>query len=63
MVQCVHRHQGNTARDVFQGWREASEPGVQEIRKYVASDGLVGGQGPDFAEASGLLGDVGRRVT
>lgn len=34
-----------------------------EIRKDVANDGLVGGQWPDFAEASGLLGDVGRGVT
>lgn len=63
MVQCVHRHQGSTACDVFQGWREVSEPGVREIRKDVASHGLVGGQWPDFAEASGLLGDVGRGVT
>lgn len=44
-----------TARDVFQGWREASGPGVQKIRKDVANDGLVGGQWLDFAEASGLL--------
>lgn len=55
MVQCVHRPRGCTARDVFQGWREASGPGVRKIRKDVANDGLVGGQWLDFAETSGLL--------
>jgi len=63
MVQCVRRPRGSTACDVFQGWREARGPGVRKIRKDVASDGLVGGQWPDFAEASGLLGDVGRGMT